>query len=47
MSIALILQILFMYQDADLYKCLPRAANNVIVAIYIGICVYAFYPFPP
>ena len=45
MSIALILQILFMYQDGDLYKFLPRAANNVIVAIYVGICVYAFIHF--
>jgi TRAP transporter 4TM/12TM fusion protein len=45
MSIALILQILFMYQDGDLYKFLPRTANNVIVAIYIGICVYAFIHF--
>src|SRR5262245_42998905 len=45
MSIALILQILFMYQDGDLYKFLPRVANNIIVAIYIGICVYAFIHF--
>ena len=45
MSIALTLQILFMYQDGDLYKFLPRAANNIIVAIYVGICVYAFIHF--
>src|SRR5262245_12534874 len=45
MSIALILQILFMYQDGDLYKFLPRSANNIIVAIYIGVCVYAFIHF--
>jgi TRAP transporter 4TM/12TM fusion protein len=45
MSIALILQILFMYQDGDLYRFLPRVANNIIVAIYIGICVYAFVHF--
>ena len=45
MSIALILQILFMYQDGDLYKFLPRAANHIIVAIYVGICVYAFIHF--
>ena len=45
MSIALILQILFMYQDGDLYQFLPRAANNIIVAIYVGICVYAFIHF--
>jgi TRAP transporter 4TM/12TM fusion protein len=45
MSIALILQILFMYQDGDLYKFLPPIANQIIVAIYIGICVYAFIHF--
>jgi TRAP transporter 4TM/12TM fusion protein len=45
MSIALILQILFMYQDGDLYRFLPSAANKIIVAIYIGICVYAFIHF--
>jgi TRAP transporter 4TM/12TM fusion protein len=45
MSIALILQILFMYQDGDLYKFLPRVANHIIVAIYIGVCVYAFIHF--
>jgi TRAP transporter 4TM/12TM fusion protein len=45
MSIALTLQILFMYQDGDLYKFLPRAANHIIVAIYIGICAYAFIHF--
>ncbi|MGE0629177.1 MAG: TRAP transporter fused permease subunit, partial [Hyphomicrobiaceae bacterium] len=45
MSIALILQILFMYREGDLYKFLPRVANNVIVLIYIGICIYAFIHF--
>lgn len=45
MSIALILQILFMYQDGDLYKFLPRIANHIIVAIYVGISVYAFIHF--
>jgi TRAP transporter 4TM/12TM fusion protein len=45
MSIALILQILFMYQDGDLYKFLPRIANHIIVAIYLGICAYAFIHF--
>jgi TRAP transporter 4TM/12TM fusion protein len=45
MSVALILQILFMYQDGDLYKLLPRAANNIIVAIYVAICLYAFIHF--
>ena len=45
LPIALILQILFMYQQDDLYKWLPPRANQVIVAIYIGICAYAFYHF--
>jgi TRAP transporter 4TM/12TM fusion protein len=45
MSIALILQILFMYQDGYLYRWLPPVANHVIVAIYIGICLYAFLYF--
>ncbi|HLQ92749.1 MAG TPA: TRAP transporter fused permease subunit [Xanthobacteraceae bacterium] len=45
MSIALILQILFMYQQGDIYTWLPPMANRVIVAIYIGICCYAFYYF--
>lgn len=44
-SIALTLQILFMYRDNDLYPWLPRAANNAIVAIYIGICALAFWHF--
>jgi TRAP transporter 4TM/12TM fusion protein len=45
MSIALILQILFMYQQDYLYKFLPPAANHVIVAIYVAICAYAFLHF--
>jgi TRAP transporter 4TM/12TM fusion protein len=45
MSIALILQILFMYQDNYLYKFLPPWANHVIVAIYVAICAYAFIHF--
>jgi TRAP transporter 4TM/12TM fusion protein len=45
MSIALILQILFMYQQGDLYRWLPPALNHVIVAAYIGICIYAFVYF--
>jgi TRAP transporter 4TM/12TM fusion protein len=44
-SVALILQILFMYRENDLYPWLPRAVNNVIVAIYIAICLYVFYHF--
>jgi TRAP transporter 4TM/12TM fusion protein len=45
LSIAIILQILFMYQQGYLYRFLPPAVNHVIVAIYIGICVYAFVHF--
>jgi TRAP transporter 4TM/12TM fusion protein len=45
MSIALILQILFMYQQDYLYKFLPASLNHVIVAIYVAICVYAFIHF--
>jgi TRAP transporter 4TM/12TM fusion protein len=45
MSIALVLQILFMYQQDYFYKWLPPAANHVIVALYIGICAYAFWHF--
>jgi TRAP transporter 4TM/12TM fusion protein len=44
-SIALTLQVLFMYRDNDLYPWLPRAANHVIVAVYIGICALAFWHF--
>ena len=45
LPIALILQILFMYQKESLYKWLPAIVNHVLVAIYIGICVYAFVYF--
>ena len=45
LPIALILQILFMYQKDFLYKWLPAIANHVLVAFYICICVYAFVYF--
>lgn len=45
LPIALILQILFMYQKEPLYKWLPAIANHVLVVVYIGICVYAFVYF--
>ena len=45
LPIALVLQILFMYQKEFLYKALPTAANHALVAFYIGICVYAFVYF--
>jgi len=42
LPIALILQILFMYQKEFLYKWLPPVMNHVLVVFYIGICIYAF-----
>lgn len=45
MSIALILQILFVYRDGYLYNWLPPMANHVLVTAYIGICAYAFWHF--
>jgi TRAP transporter 4TM/12TM fusion protein len=45
MSIALILQIMFMYQEGKLYKHLPLIANHVLVAVYAGICLYSFVYF--
>ena len=45
MSVALILQILFMYRQDYLYKWLPPRVNDVIVVIYIAICLYAFWHF--
>ncbi len=45
LPIALVLQILFMYQNEFLYKWLPAIANHVLVVVYIGICVYAFVYF--
>ena len=43
--IALMLQILHMHQNGYIYKRLPPIANHVLVVIYMGICVYAFYHF--
>ena len=45
MSIALALQVLFMYQQDYLYKWLPPIANHLLVAVYLGICAYAFFYF--
>src|SRR5215475_6581256 len=45
MSIALILQILFMYQQGYFYSWLPPRVNDAIVALYVGICLYAFVYF--
>ena len=45
MSIALTLQILFMYEQGYLYRFLPATLNHIIVAVYIGICAYSFVYF--
>ena len=45
LSIALILQILFMYQEGPLYKRLPPIINHILVVAYIAICVYSFVYF--
>ncbi|MGZ8209689.1 MAG: TRAP transporter permease [Burkholderiales bacterium] len=45
LPIALALQILFMFQKEPLYKRLPALANHLLVALYIGICVYGFVYF--
>src|SRR5581483_7963900 len=45
MSIALALQVLFMYQQDYLYKWLPPLANHLVVALYLGICAVAFVYF--
>jgi len=45
LPIALMLQILFMYQKELLYSRLPAVANHLLVAFYLGICVYAFVYF--
>jgi TRAP transporter 4TM/12TM fusion protein len=45
LSLTLILQILIMYQAGYLYKWLPPVANHIIVAVYVGICLLAFWHF--
>ncbi len=45
LPIALVLQLLFMYQKEPLYTRLPAIGNHLLVAFYIGICVYAFVYF--
>jgi len=45
MSIALALQIMFMYRDQYLYPWLPPRVNDIIVAVYLAICAYAFWYF--
>jgi TRAP-type uncharacterized transport system fused permease subunit len=45
MSIALVLQILFMYREKYLYPFLPPRINDLIIVLYIAICAYAFWHF--
>ncbi|MCC6946633.1 MAG: TRAP transporter permease [Bradyrhizobiaceae bacterium] len=45
MSVALILQTLFMYRSNYFYPWLPPRVNDLIVAVIVGICLYAFYYF--
>ena len=45
LPVALALQILLMYQRDYLYKRLPPIANHILVIVYLGICLYAFYHF--
>lgn len=45
MSIALSLQVLFMYRENYLYPWLPPRVNDIIVAAYLAICAYAFWHF--
>ncbi len=45
LPIALILQILLMYQREYLYPWLPPAINHILVAVYIGIALFAFWHF--
>jgi len=43
--IAVLLQVLFLYQQDNLYKWLPPALNQAMVVLYAAICLYAFYYF--
>jgi len=43
--VALMLRILRLHQDGYIYKKLPPLVNNIIVVMYIGICLFAFYHF--
>ncbi len=43
--IALMVQILHMYQRDYIYKRLPPIANRILVIIYLAICLFAFYHF--
>jgi len=43
--IAVILQTLFMYREDYFYKWLPPRVNDIIVALYVAIALYAFWHF--
>ena len=43
--VALAVRILHLHKNGFMYKRLPELANNIIVIIYLAICVYAFYHF--
>ncbi|MDP3098464.1 MAG: TRAP transporter fused permease subunit [Syntrophales bacterium] len=43
--IALMLQILHMHKNGYIYKRLPPIVNHILVVIYMGFCIYAFYHF--
>src|SRR5574341_503872 len=45
LSLALILQVLFMHRNGPLYPRLPAWASGVLVTLYIAICLYALYYF--
>ena len=45
MSVALALQILFIYEQGYLYRWLPPIANHLLVTVYLGICLLAFVYF--
>jgi TRAP transporter 4TM/12TM fusion protein len=45
LPVAIALQILLMYQNNYLYKRLPPIANHILVIVYLGICLFAFYHF--
>lgn len=44
-SVAVILQILFMYRENYFYPFLPARVNDLIILIYIAVAMYAFYYF--
>jgi len=45
LPIALVLQILLLYQQQYIYPRLSPLLNNLVVAFYIWICFFAFYHF--